>query len=160
LIPLPHDSLHIDDDDASPYFSATNQEQPQHHSRQTQRQAQKKSKKALRREKEDAQERRGHSNPSNDTKNMRKVEHRGKDDGMDQHSSSTRATSSSQPLTDESSSQKSCNTCGGTFVTPAEYRAHFRSDWHRYNMKLKLNHVAPISEEEFLLCDSEAFFNS
>lgn len=54
-------------------------------------------------------------------------------------------------------SRKSCNTCGGSF-TPAEYRAHFRSDWHRYNQKLKLKGVSPIDEKEFLLFDADAFF--
>jgi hypothetical protein len=29
---------------------------------------------------------------------------------------------------------KSCHTCGGSF-TSAQYRAHFKSDWHRYNVK-------------------------
>lgn len=52
---------------------------------------------------------------------------------------------------------KACNTCGGTF-TPAQYRAHFRSDWHRYNIKLKMKGGMPVSEKEFELCDSDAFF--
>lgn len=54
---------------------------------------------------------------------------------------------------------KSCNTCGGSFANAAEYRAHFRSDWHRFNQKLKLKGVTPVSEEEFLLCDAETFFS-
>jgi hypothetical protein len=54
---------------------------------------------------------------------------------------------------------KSCNTCGGSFSSAAVYRAHFRSDWHRYNIKLKMNGVTPVSEQEFLLCDSDAFFD-
>jgi len=150
-IVAPH-SLHDNDDDVddSPTSSITPQQQ-QNHSRQSQKQAQKKSKKALRREKEDAaQERRIHPPPGKEDKD---------DVGRDRHSLAVVAISSNT-LTEDSSSQKSCNTCGGTFVSPADYRAHFRSDWHRYNMKLKLNHVAPISEEEFLLCDSEAFFNT
>jgi ribosome maturation protein SDO1 len=130
------------------------EEQQQYHSRQSQRQAQKKSKKALRREKEDTEERR--SSCSTSSTDRRKMEDPDivNNDGTDRHSPRVLASSRDE------SSQKSCNTCGGTFFTPGEYRAHFRSDWHRYNMKLKLNNVAPISEEEFLLCDSEAFFNS
>jgi len=53
---------------------------------------------------------------------------------------------------------KPCNTCGGSFATPALYRAHFKSDWHRFNQKLKLSGQAPVSEEEFNLCDAESFF--
>ena len=57
------------------------------------------------------------------------------------------------------SDRKSCNTCGGSF-TPSQYRSHFRSDWHRYNIKLKMKGVAPIDEKEFLMSDSDAFFNN
>jgi ribosome maturation protein SDO1 len=51
-----------------------------------------------------------------------------------------------------------CNTCGGAF-TPGEYRLHFRSDWHGYNAKLKMRGVPPVSEKEFLLCDSDVFLS-
>jgi ribosome maturation protein SDO1 len=54
---------------------------------------------------------------------------------------------------------KSCNTCGGVFHNNASYRAHFRSDWHRFNQKLKVKGLQPVSEQEFLLCDAEAFFS-
>lgn len=59
---------------------------------------------------------------------------------------------------DANSSRKGCNTCGGAFDTPAAYRAHFRSDWHRFNQKLKMKGVAPISELEFNQCDADSFF--
>ena len=52
-----------------------------------------------------------------------------------------------------------CNTCGGAF-TPGEYRLHFRSNWHGYNVKLKMRGVPPVSETEFSLCDSDAFLSS
>jgi len=55
---------------------------------------------------------------------------------------------------------KSCNTCGGSFRTASEYRAHFRTDWHKFNQKLKLKGVPPVSYEEFQLCDADAFFGS
>ena len=58
----------------------------------------------------------------------------------------------------EGGAAKPCNTCGGSFATPALYRAHFKSDWHRFNQKLKLSGQAPVSEEEFDLCDAESFF--
>jgi ribosome maturation protein SDO1 len=54
---------------------------------------------------------------------------------------------------------KSCNTCGGSF-TLAQHRAHFKSDWHRYNVKLKLKGSTPIDEKEFSLVDADAFFFS
>ena len=53
---------------------------------------------------------------------------------------------------------KSCNTCGGAFLSTSDYRAHFRTDWHRFNQKLKLKGQAPVSQEEFKLCDAETFF--
>jgi ribosome maturation protein SDO1 len=55
---------------------------------------------------------------------------------------------------------KPCNTCGGHFANASSYRAHFRSDWHRFNQKLKLKGISAVSEEEFLLCDSDAFFGN
>jgi len=58
------------------------------------------------------------------------------------------------------SSRKSCNTCGGFFDTPSEFRAHFKSDWHRFNQKLKLKGCTPISEKEFMICDSGTFFTN
>jgi hypothetical protein len=56
-----------------------------------------------------------------------------------------------------SDSRKSCNTCGGSFDSAATYRAHFKSDWHRFNQKLTLKGAAPISEQEFNLVDSDSF---
>jgi ribosome maturation protein SDO1 len=55
---------------------------------------------------------------------------------------------------------KSCNTCGGSFSSLNLYRAHFRSDWHRFNQKLKLKGIPAVSEEEFRLCDADTFFGS
>ncbi|KAL3943214.1 MAG: hypothetical protein SGBAC_002704 [Bacillariaceae sp.] len=54
--------------------------------------------------------------------------------------------------------RKSCNTCGGLFDTPAEYRSHFKSDWHKFNQKLKMKGVPPVSLQEFKLCDNDSFF--
>jgi hypothetical protein len=45
------------------------------------------------------------------------------------------------------------------FDTPADFRAHFKSDWHRFNQQLKMKGTAPISEKEFMLCDSDSFFS-
>lgn len=76
-------------------------------------------------------------------------------------SSTNISLSSTTSLTNANASAptgKSCNTCGGSFDTAAAYRSHFKSDWHRFNQKLKLNGASPISEEEFKLVDSDSFF--
>jgi ribosome maturation protein SDO1 len=45
---------------------------------------------------------------------------------------------------------KSCNTCGGSFPDANAYRTHFRSEWHRHNLKRKMKNIPIIpSEEEF-----------
>ena len=68
---------------------------------------------------------------------------------------STVSTNTSDP-----SGRKSCNTCGGFFDTASEFRAHFKSDWHRFNQKLKMKGCAPVGKKEFLLCDSDTFFSN
>mmetsp|Transcript_14659 Transcript_14659/g.30296 ORF Transcript_14659/g.30296 Transcript_14659/m.30296 type:complete len:265 (+) Transcript_14659:1-795(+) len=72
----------------------------------------------------------------------------------------TPASASAAASTNSNSSdgRKSCNTCGGFFDSPAEFRAHFKSDWHRFNQKLKMKGCTPVSEKEFLMCDSDTFF--
>lgn len=45
-----------------------------------------------------------------------------------------------------------CQTCGlAALESVAEQRKHFRSDWHRYNQKLKSgkSQAKPLKEEEF-----------
>ncbi|KAJ7132112.1 hypothetical protein C8R44DRAFT_612790 [Mycena epipterygia] len=45
---------------------------------------------------------------------------------------------------------RACNVCNGTtFIDVEEQRAHFRSDWHRYNVKTRLNGGQSVSELEF-----------
>ena len=51
---------------------------------------------------------------------------------------------------------KSCNTCGGSFTT-TEYRAHFRSDWHRHNLKLKMKGLRVLTVDEYKDRDGEIF---
>jgi ribosome maturation protein SDO1 len=112
--------------------------------------AQKQSKKARRREKEETAERQARI----DAEKLRQEERFEK---MSRDSSDTRTEASDTAAS--SAETKSCNTCGGSF-SATQYRAHFRSDWHRYNMKLKLTGVPPVSEEEFRLCDEGAFFDT
>ena len=70
------------------------------------------------------------------------------------------ATASASNNSAGASNRKACNTCGGFFDSPAEFRAHFKSDWHRFNQKLKMKGCTPVSEKEFLMCDSDTFFTS
>lgn len=75
-----------------------------------------------------------------------------------QHVDNNRDSVSGTYNASDSTDRKSCNTCGGFFDSASEFRAHFKSDWHRFNQKLKLKGCTPVSEEEFLLCDSGSFF--
>lgn len=47
-------------------------------------------------------------------------------------------------------SGRSCNVCqGASFANVDDQRNHFRSDWHRYNVKLRLNGKDAVAENEF-----------
>ncbi|KAL7493416.1 hypothetical protein ACHAWT_002430 [Skeletonema menzelii] len=122
-------------------------------SRKAQKAAQKKSKKAKRREKEDAAERE-EKIAAEKARQKERDERR----GLQQTASAGDAAASQNNVSNaDMGENKACNTCGGSFA-PHEYRSHFRSDWHRYNVKLKMKGCATVSEKEFLLCDSDAFF--
>ena len=48
------------------------------------------------------------------------------------------------------SGARSCNIClGVTFANVDDQRSHFRSDWHRYNVKAKLSNGKAVAEAEF-----------
>ena len=51
----------------------------------------------------------------------------------------------------DSSEMKACNTCGGSFDKES-YRQHFRSEWHRFNLKLKMltPPKPPVDENTFM----------
>ena len=54
-----------------------------------------------------------------------------------------------QPLV---SGTRSCNIClGTTFSDVEDQRLHFRSDWHRYNVKARLANGKAVSEAEFAI---------
>ena len=64
------------------------------------------------------------------------------------NNSSSNSNCSEMPAT--TGGQK-CNTCGGSFADAAAYRNHFRSEWHRHNLKRKMKNLPVItSEEDFL----------
>ncbi|KAH9940938.1 uncharacterized protein BXZ73DRAFT_98766 [Epithele typhae] len=53
---------------------------------------------------------------------------------------------SAQPST----GSRACNVClGAKFADVDDQRAHFRSDWHRYNVKVRLTGGEPVSEFQF-----------
>ncbi|GMF27916.1 unnamed protein product [Phytophthora lilii] len=64
----------------------------------------------------------------------------------------------------ETKKARPCSTCGGDFSADmSKYREHFRSEWHRYNLKRKSKKQPVISEEEFNELDTEdveAFLSS
>jgi ribosome maturation protein SDO1 len=64
----------------------------------------------------------------------------------------------------ETKKARPCSTCGGDFSADmSKYREHFRSEWHRYNLKRKSKKQSVISEEEFTELDEEdveAFLSS
>ncbi|ETV92665.1 SBDS family rRNA metabolism protein [Aphanomyces invadans] len=47
------------------------------------------------------------------------------------------------------SAGRPCSTCGGAFTDTAVYREHFRSEWHRYNLKLKAKKRPSIDQAAF-----------
>mmetsp|Transcript_20378 Transcript_20378/g.23626 ORF Transcript_20378/g.23626 Transcript_20378/m.23626 type:complete len:444 (+) Transcript_20378:96-1427(+) len=116
--------------------------------RKKNKKAMKKSKKAKRREKEEIsqrQERIDVEKARQEERNFRL--------GVKNSDGAAQTMNSSNKNEDS----KSCNTCGGSF-TASQYRAHFRSDWHRYNVKLKMKGCVPVEEKEFLMIDADAFF--
>ena len=160
-----HNENDNDDDDDDEYEAAVAVS-----SRKKNKKAAKKSKKQKRREKEEAsmrQERIEAEKARQEERNIRLGLNSSSNSvgvgigDSDMNGACTPCTNANdcRGLNDASNdgAKKSCNTCGGSF-TVKEYRAHFRSDWHRYNQKLKMKGVAPIDEKEFLLIDSDAFF--
>lgn len=58
---------------------------------------------------------------------------------------------------------KNCRTCGPGVIEPSKFRAHFKSEWHRYNLKAKQKCIPVLSEKEFGALakgDKEKFFAS
>ncbi|KAI0766573.1 hypothetical protein BD413DRAFT_696795 [Trametes elegans] len=54
------------------------------------------------------------------------------------------------PAAQPTAGSRACNIClGATFVDVEDQRVHFRSDWHRYNVKVRLNGGDPVSETHF-----------
>lgn len=47
-----------------------------------------------------------------------------------------------------------CTTCQIAFEFFEEHRAHYKSDWHRYNLKQKIRNRQTIDEQKFLALES------
>lgn len=64
----------------------------------------------------------------------------------------SRPTSPAPPTTTAAytSGARACNICMGTvFVDVDEQRIHFRSDWHRYNVKMRMGGGNVVTEAQF-----------
>jgi hypothetical protein len=60
------------------------------------------------------------------------------------------APSPAPALPSLASNARACNIClAAGFGDVDEQRAHFRSDWHRYNVKMRLNGGTPVTESAF-----------
>eukprot|EP00592_Proboscia_alata_P020161 CAMPEP_0194410530 /NCGR_PEP_ID=MMETSP0176-20130528/8597_1 /TAXON_ID=216777 /ORGANISM="Proboscia alata, Strain PI-D3" /LENGTH=469 /DNA_ID=CAMNT_0039211937 /DNA_START=189 /DNA_END=1598 /DNA_ORIENTATION=+ len=137
--------------DTPPQLQLTSKQVKQNHKK-----AAKKSKKAKRREKEEAAEREAKLQAENNrqTERLTRLMAEGK---IDATSLPLPDTVTPDNTVGAGVGRKSCNTCSGSF-TASEYRAHFKSDWHRYNLNLKMEGVKCVSEDEFKSCDVDSFF--
>ncbi|XP_076666695.1 tRNA endonuclease ANKZF1 [Andrena cerasifolii] len=54
----------------------------------------------------------------------------------------------------------SCSFCNTVFEDKAQQRLHYKLDWHRYNLKQRLNGLKPISEDKFSLLADEGDVSS
>ncbi|KAI0084477.1 hypothetical protein BDY19DRAFT_533305 [Irpex rosettiformis] len=54
------------------------------------------------------------------------------------------------PSTTQNGAARACNIClGATFTDVDEQRVHFRSDWHRYNVKMRVAGSNAVTEAQF-----------
>ena len=66
-------------------------------------------------------------------------------------SSSTTPPANNVPTATTVEGGKKCTTCGGSFLDTSSYRAHFRSNWHIYNLKEKMKPIPQfLTEKEFM----------
>lgn len=54
----------------------------------------------------------------------------------------------------------SCSFCNTIFEDKAQQRLHYKLDWHRYNLKQRLNGLKPINEDKFNLLADEGNVSS
>ncbi len=112
----------------------------------------KKSKAAKRREKEQQKERELRKQQEAERRQTKEASSSAADGGGAAASGDTwqKATAGGKRL--------ACNTCQVDFADAKEYREHYRTDWHRYNLKLKEKGGGPVSEKEFEIVDADELF--
>ncbi|XP_043520849.1 ankyrin repeat and zinc finger domain-containing protein 1-like [Frieseomelitta varia] len=54
----------------------------------------------------------------------------------------------------------SCSFCNTVFENKTQQRLHYKLDWHRYNLKQRLNGLKPINEDKFSLLADEGNVSS
>lgn len=50
----------------------------------------------------------------------------------------------------EQAKQNRCNTCDAALGDARQYREHFKSEWHKHNLKRKTRQLPPLTAEECL----------
>ncbi|KAJ1949764.1 pre-60S factor rei1 [Linderina macrospora] len=68
---------------------------------------------------------------------------------MDAQSAATAATPSSIPMNAQSSPLFTCMACQVAFYSAEQQRVHYRTDWHRYNLKRKVVGLPSVTAENF-----------
>lgn len=116
-----------------------------------------KGKKAKRREKEEAVERQARVD---DVAKRREERAAAATGAVDPPGKAQEAVNGAGSAERGKESKLKCNTCCVAFDGTGSYREHFKSDWHRYNLKLKMKGMAAVPEQEFASVDCEAFFSA
>jgi len=92
----------------------------------------------------------------NNEKKIEELKIRISQDRLQSQSSKPTDSSISNDNSNQEVKIQSCNTCGGSFYDVTSYRSHFRSEWHRHNLKRKMKNLPIVaSEEEFALLPIE-----
>lgn len=73
--------------------------------------------------------------------------------GGNSHTSQEAASGGAKIIQEEKRQQR-CATCNAIVGEAKQYRDHFKSDWHKHNLKRKLKQLPPLSAEE-CLADTE-----
>lgn len=54
----------------------------------------------------------------------------------------------------------SCSFCNTVFEDQTQQRLHYKLDWHRYNLKQRLNGLKSVTEDAFNILEEKGFFIS
>ncbi|GLJ55781.1 hypothetical protein SUGI_1197780 [Cryptomeria japonica] len=82
-----------------------------------------------------------------------RVEYADNSSGGNSHTSQEAASGGAKIIQEEKRQQR-CATCNAIVGEAKQYRDHFKSDWHKHNLKRKLKQLPPLSAEE-CLADTE-----